>query len=192
VKGIVDCVRGIEQTDRPFMVVWEEFENWVENSESELLALLDGIQQVDNTIYIATTNYIDTIPERIKDRPSRFADVMEIGLPNATARRIFLEAKIHKTDNVDIAMWVNETEGLSIDHLKDLIISVLVLGMSFEKALEKVSRITSYDDGLSDDSPKVSLKARLRRNRKSNPSTSILEAALNQAPGYNECAKSSG
>lgn len=145
VRQIVQSVRAVEKNDRPFMVVWEEFENWVENVEGHLLNLLDGVEQVGNILYLATTNYIDRIPNRIKNRPSRFAEVIEIGLPNWKARKTFLEAKIHKTDNVNINYWVAQTEGLSIDHLKDLIISVLVIGTPFDKALEKV-RSMCVDD----------------------------------------------
>lgn len=194
VKPIVDCVRGIEQDDRPFMVVWEEFENWVENNEGDLLNLLDGIDQVGNTLYIATTNYIDQIPDRIKNRPSRFADVMEIGLPSAAARRTFLEAKIHKTDNVDLDMWVAHSEGLSIDHLKDLIISVLVIGIPFEKALAKARSISNEEYQQEEDTPNTPLSSRLRKASRVMAAQHYAPAvaSVNQAIAVDsaECAKS--
>src|SRR5271157_984327 len=114
VKQIVDQVREIEQIDRPFMIVWEEFEDVVENSEAKVLSLLDGISQVGNIIYLATTNYIQNIPTRIINRPSRFADVFEIGLPCAEVRKAFIESKLLKGDRVDINLWVESTEGFSI------------------------------------------------------------------------------
>ena len=137
VSDVVENIREIEGGSRTIMVIWEEFEKWTP-WESNVLDLLDGIDQVDNVIYIAPTNYIDKIPERIRNRPSRFANVIEVGYPSAEVRRIFLESKIHKEDNVDIAQWVEATEGMTIDHLKDLIISVLVLKVPFPSALEKL------------------------------------------------------
>jgi len=150
VKSVVEKVREIEQKDRPFMVVWEEFENVATHQESYVLSLLDGISQVGNIIYLATTNYIDSIPARIINRPSRFADVFEIGLPSANVRKLFLQSKLCKGDKIDVNLWVNQTEGFSIDHLKDLIINVFVLQMPFEHAIERMRKV-GEDDKESDE-----------------------------------------
>ena len=144
IRQAAEFVREIEKDNRPIMVIWEEFESWIDNREDDILSLLDGISQINNIVYLATTNYIDKIPERIRNRPSRFADVVEVGYPNGATRKKFFESKIRKEDKVNIAKWVEETEGLSIDHLKDLIISVLVLGISFEDAIEKMRNLP-YD-----------------------------------------------
>lgn len=146
ISHTVDFIRAIEKTDRPVMVIWEELERWVEDSEGDLLNLLDGTDQVDNIFYIATTNYIGEIPSRIRNRPSRFAEVLEIGPPNRELRRAFLSAKIHQDNDVDLNQWVEKTEGLTIDHLKDLIISVLVLGLSLDEAVLKLRTLEKEDN----------------------------------------------
>lgn len=146
IEPAVRSIREVEKTSRPIMVVWEELERWVQDCEGDLLDLLDGVNQVDNIFYIATTNYIETIPQRIRNRPSRFAEVIEIGPPNQQLRKEFLLAKIHEDDNIDIDEWVNKTGGLVIDHLKDLIISVLVLNIPIDDAIEKL-RTLDKDDG---------------------------------------------
>lgn len=149
VNTVVSKIREIEQDNRAVMVVWEEFEDWICDSKSSILNLLDGIQQIDNTMYVATTNYIDQIPQRIRNRPSRFANVIEVGFPTAEVRRIFLKSKIHEDDEVDLDRWVEMTQGLAIDHLKDLIISVLVLHLPFDESLKKLRNLgkeeTEYD-----------------------------------------------
>lgn len=145
VNMVVQNINTIEKTRRTFMIIWEEFEGTVHQHEAHLLNLLDGLTQVQNVVYFATTNYIDKIPSRIKNRPSRFADVVEIGFPNRASRKMFLENKLHKDDKIDIEKWADATEGLSLDHLKDLIISVCVIGLTFEQALEKVSKLRSDD-----------------------------------------------
>ena len=96
-------------SDRPIMVIWEEFENWVAGYEADILNILDGVHQVDNVFYIATTNYIQQIPPRIRNRPSRFADVIEIGPPSANLRKAYIEAKIHPDDKIDIKKWVKKS-----------------------------------------------------------------------------------
>ena len=117
--------------------------------------MLDGEMQVDNIVYVATTNYINKIPPRIKDRPSRFATVIEVGLPTPDVRRIFIENKTFPDENVDLDLWVKLTEGLTIDQIKDLIISVLCIGNDLKDTVSKLhetrdvkedSEIDYYDD----------------------------------------------
>lgn len=158
VCSIVDNVRGIEKDDRPFMIVWEEFERWVDKCEGDLLDLLDGVDQVDNAFFLATTNYIEQIPPRIRNRPSRFADVIEIGTPGPALRKAFIHAKVHRDDNVNLQEWVDKTEGLTIDHLKDLIISVLVLEVPLDDAIAKVRRMEQEDLLLGNGSKKSVLR----------------------------------
>lgn len=146
VKFVVSKIRAIEDSPRAVMVVWEEFEKWVYNDEAAILNLLDGIEQIDSALYIATTNYIQKVPQRIRNRPSRFADVIEVGFPTPEVRGIFLKSKIHEDDDVDLDMWVEATEGLTIDHLKDLIISVLVLKIPFDEALDKLRNMGKEDE----------------------------------------------
>jgi len=153
---IVDYVREIEKTDRPVMVVWEEFERWVDKCEGDLLDLLDGVDQVDNAFFLATTNYLEQIPPRIRNRPSRFADVIEIGPPGPSLRKAFIHAKVHRDDNVNLQEWVDKTEGLTIDHLKDLIISVLVLEVSLDDAIAKIRRMEQEDLLLGNGNNKLS------------------------------------
>lgn len=146
VSAVVSSIRGIEHTERPVMVVWEEFEEWVDNSEGDLLNLLDGAEQLGNMFYVATTNYIEEIPSRIRNRPSRFAEVVEIGPPNAELREAFIRAKIHPEDEININEWVEKTDGFTIDHIKDLIVSVLVLKVPFEEAIDKLNRLNNEDE----------------------------------------------
>jgi len=162
---VVDTVRSIEDTDRSFMVVWEEFENVVYHQEGVLLNLLDGVQSVPGVFYIATTNYIQQIPERIRNRPSRFAEVMEIGFPSRELRRAFLAAKIHKDDDIDVDLWADRTEGMSIDHLKDLIISVLVIGVPLDEAIIKLNNLESLGQPEEVNESANSLKVAMERMR---------------------------
>lgn len=146
VSRVASYVRGIENTGRPIMVVWEEFEQWVESNEGELLDLLDGVDQVDNVFFIATTNYLNEIPLRIRNRPSRFAEVIEIGAPDEALRRAYISAKVHDDDTIDVDEWVRMTEGLTIDGIKDVIISVLALGVPLDRAVEKIHHMDDDDD----------------------------------------------
>lgn len=65
--------------NNPIVVILEEFEpifTGFYDGETNLKNFLDGINSVDNCLTIGTTNYIERIPETIKDRPSRFKHVI--------------------------------------------------------------------------------------------------------------------
>jgi SpoVK/Ycf46/Vps4 family AAA+-type ATPase len=65
--------------NNPIIIIADEFERWARNYESEMKTFLDGVDSVDNLIFLAATNYIDKVPDTLKSRPSRFKIVAEIG-----------------------------------------------------------------------------------------------------------------
>lgn len=129
------------QGDVRMLAVFEEFEKILYSDEQGFLSLLDGEMQINNVVYVATTNYIKDIPPRIKDRPSRFATVIEVPVPDKETRRIFIESKTFPDENIDIDAWVKATEGMTIDKIKDLIISVLCIGVSLKDASARVKAV---------------------------------------------------
>lgn len=146
----VQIIREIQGSKR-VLVIFEELEKLLQAYEGEFLSLLDGELQIDNVVYVATTNYLNEIPPRIKNRPSRFATVIEIPVPDADTRRCFITSKVPKDDNIDVELWVKATEGLTIDHIKDLIISVLCIGIDLEEAVKKIHDMNSKNDFYDDD-----------------------------------------
>lgn len=141
-----ECVGLIKeiQGDIRILAVYEEFDSRL-NRDSSFLSLLDGELQIENVVYLATTNYIDRIPDRVKNRPSRFATVIEIGVPDAATRAAFIRGKI-KDEWINVDEWVKLTEGMSLDHLKDLIISVLCIGVDLHDAVSKLKTMNGAKD----------------------------------------------
>ena len=135
--SLVGTIRTIEPA-RQIMIVWEELDSILRGSEEILLSILDGELNIDNVVYVATTNYIDQIPDRIKNRPSRFATVVEIPAPDYQSRLQYLEAKLSLESGLDLSQWAKLTEGFTIDHLKDLIVSVLCLKLPLEIAVSRI------------------------------------------------------
>lgn len=157
---VMKCIREIEDKNIRCLVVWEEFDELLSHGESEYLSLLDGEMQIDNVVYLATTNYLDRIPARFKNRPSRFASIIEVGLPNEATRRAYLENKIYPEDQINLDEWVKATEGLTIDHIKDLIISVLCLDIPLTEA---VDRLKQFEYNKDEDSERENRRDRGRR-----------------------------
>jgi len=69
-------IRSIQ--DNPIIFLCDEFERFADRSESEMKNFLDGKDSVDNMLFLASTNYLEKVPNTLKDRPSRFRLVREI------------------------------------------------------------------------------------------------------------------
>ena len=128
------------QPDTPVVTIIEDIDGLCSSRwlETKLLNILDGAEQLDKIVYLATTNYPERLKARITNRPSRFDRRYEIKMPNAEVREAYIRAKLKPEDlpNVNMDMWVRETEEMTLSHIADLIKSVIVLGMSFEETIE--------------------------------------------------------
>jgi len=112
-KSFLETFRDVEP-DRKIMIVIEDIDVWFEyNDESEILGLLDGEIPLINTVVIATTNYPEKLPDRIKNRPSRFDRMTMIGNPDMEQRMIYVEQKATGLTQTQIKKWAKETEGYS-------------------------------------------------------------------------------
>jgi len=136
-------LREIEP-NRPIIVIMEDIDAIVqEYGEADLLALLDGELQIDNVVFVATTNYPERLDKRVTNRPSRFDEIIKIGMPSADARGVYLSAK-HPELRVDkerLKTWVDSTQGFSIAHLKEVIASVECLGRDFDETIKRLRQM---------------------------------------------------
>ena len=146
----------IVEPKRPIVVIIEDIDSVIERfGEAELLALLDGQLQVDNVVFLATTNYPENLDKRMTNRPSRFDLIKEVGFPSPDARKLFLEKKNPVLSAEDIDLWVDKTDGFTIAHLKEMIVYVECLGNTFEDALSKIRDM--IDNKLSSEGKKHKL-----------------------------------
>lgn len=108
------------------------------STETILLNILDGMGQMNNVVYLATTNYPEELADRIINRPSRFDRRYEITLPNEAVRRSYFEQILKPKDLKahDISLWVEKTDGLSIAHLREIVVSIIILGNSFDDTIK--------------------------------------------------------
>jgi hypothetical protein len=142
IKAYVEMVPKLRQIEpnRPLVVIIEDIDSVAGDSNystSVLLNILDGIKQIENVVYIATTNYPEKLEERITNRPSRFDRRYYVSPPSREVRKSYLENKIgdNKID-INIEKWLDDTEDLSMSHLKELFISVILLDNKYENAIE--------------------------------------------------------
>jgi len=138
----LQVLRTIEPT-RPILVMLEDIDSILDQyGEPTLLALMDGELQIDNVVFVATTNYPERIDKRFINRPSRFDLVKKIGMPNEASRELFLKTKnprLAQAEFVDeLNRWVAITNGFSIAHMKELIVSVEVFEVALESAAKRL------------------------------------------------------
>ena len=142
------ALRKIEP-NKPIVVIMEDIDSIIyQNSESEVLNILDGVNEVHKTLFLATTNYPEKLGARIMNRPSRFDKRFEIGMPKKSVRKMYFENLFQKApegDNLiktlDIGKWVQDSRGLSFAHLKELFTAVVILGDEYDKAIETLQEM---------------------------------------------------
>lgn len=109
------------QPDALIVVIFDEFDKVVDEDEEMLLRMLDSGEQRDNMVFLAATNYLESIPERVR-RVGRFPIVLEIGAPNHTAREYFFR-EIYPAGSLTedkVTALAEYTKGLYVDDLKEV------------------------------------------------------------------------
>jgi hypothetical protein len=136
------------QEDTPVVVIIEDIDSFLEMyNESEILNVLDGVNEVNKVVFLATTNYPEKLGARIVNRPSRFDKRFRIGYPSKASRRMYFEHLIGEGDenklkqkisdlNLDLDRWVEDTDEMSVAHLKELFIQVVIIGDTYEESIE--------------------------------------------------------
>jgi len=143
---------------RPIVVMIEDIDAIVErNGESNLLALLDGELQIDNVVFVATTNYPEKLDKRLVNRPSRFDEIIKIGMPSDAAREQYLKHKVPRlySSPEELKAWVAGTKEFSIAHLRESIISVECLGNDLNKTLKRLIRMNQIKVSSEDSGNKI-------------------------------------
>jgi hypothetical protein len=139
-QDILLKLREVEP-ERPVMCIFEDIEKLTENkeTESDLLSFLDGEKQIGNVINVATTNKPDLLEERLIKRPGRFDLIIGLNPPVEEARHAYLSRLFagHKTAE-EITMYAAETEGLGMAHLRELAVSMLAFGHTFESSVARM------------------------------------------------------
>ena len=123
--GFIQKVRKIQ--DNPIVVFIDEADKFFDkndNYESSFKTFLDGSDSIDNCFFMLTTNYIDKIPETIKNRPSRIKYAIEVeGIQDEKLIIKFLQQSFDKIDmKIDFSNEVSKMKGWTIDELKQWVL----------------------------------------------------------------------
>ena len=134
----LEALRRIEP-GRRLICIFEDIDEIISiHGEHQILALLDGENQVENIVNVATTNYPERLGARIVNRPSRFDERILVGMPSEAARRVYLRKVCASLAEEVLAKWIADTDGLSVAHLRELAASVLCLGQPYDAVLARL------------------------------------------------------
>ena len=145
------------QPETPIVVLMEDIDSIIEiNSESEVLNVLDGVNQIEKAVFLATTNYPERLGDRIINRPSRFDKRFKMGHPNPESRHLYLEfimggSEKVKEMQINLEKWVEDTEDFSLAHLKELFVAVVILGDHYDDALQTLMLMREENLSSNDD-----------------------------------------
>lgn len=146
-KAIPETFRIIEK-ERPIVIILEDIEGLCQSpsTETQLLNVLDGLDQLENVVYLATTNYIEHLKERIINRPSRFDRRIYVPFLNYEDRIFYFENKLKESDKkeTNIKKWAEDTEGMSVAHLAELIKSVIIFGSDYDETLSILKEMNDF------------------------------------------------
>lgn len=122
------------EPDRKIITITEDIDKKISGS---MLEYLDGYMSQDKVLNIATTNYLDRLPDTIKNRPSRFDTVLEIKGPGEAVRAAYLKRLFDRLGVTPDPRYVEQTEGFTFAELKELFVATQVLDQGFEATVER-------------------------------------------------------
>ncbi len=131
--GMVSAVAQMARVLAPSMVVIEDVDLIAEMRGLphtpagpllfDLLNEMDGLRDDCDVIFVLTTNRPDILEPALAARPGRIDLAVELPLPDADARRRLFElyARGLTLDGVDVARFVEQTDGVSPAYIKEML-----------------------------------------------------------------------
>ena len=137
------------EPDRKIITVIEDFERLAKDEyySALLLQILDGNEQLDSIVTIATTNYPESLEKRWTARPSRFNLVLEYKKPAKEVRRFYIYNKLKdggvdvdsEKVQADIERYVEKTEGYTFDFVKEVIQGIYIDDVDEETVFKRIN-----------------------------------------------------
>jgi hypothetical protein len=141
------------QPETPVVVIMEDLDEILKRQDEGLITnIMDGADEMHRIVFLATTNYPSELGPRIINRPSRFDRVIKINALSPENRELYLEHLLSKGGEEldfieDLDMWIDDTEGLSTAHIKELFTSVIIFGNEYDPT---IARLCAMKDQMSE------------------------------------------
>lgn len=160
----VSRICGMASDLSPTLLVLEDIDYIAEDRSNgsgmawmtiELMNRLDGLEEMNGVITIATTNLIEKLENAVKNRPGRFDKVITIPEPDASCRKKMIQKFTEKFSikEVNVDALVKKTKGMLGSYIKHLCEYAAILAIeesSFDS--EEIAIITEkhFEEALSE------------------------------------------
>ncbi|HSF26552.1 MAG TPA: AAA family ATPase, partial [Actinomycetes bacterium] len=117
----------------------------------QLLNEMDGLAEDADVVFVLTTNRADLLEPALAARPGRVDQAVELGLPDAAARRALLDLYRGQlqVDPTDLDRAAAATDGVTASFLKELLRrAALVAAEDAPGAIPVLLKGTHLDDAL--------------------------------------------
>lgn len=105
----------------PAIVFLEDVDSWLGNSATDVLKTeMDGLAQAAGILTVLTTNHHERLPAALLDRPGRFHDVLDFGLPDEGVRLRMVRRWLPDLAEADVDLAVRASAGMSGAHVREL------------------------------------------------------------------------
>lgn len=105
----------------PCVLFFEDIDNWIGPQTVDLMKTeMDGLTKSSGIVTIMTTNFPESLPEALIDRPGRFHDILKIDLPNDQVRKQMISKWVSGITGQQIQAAVERTKGYSGAHIYEL------------------------------------------------------------------------
>jgi len=134
------------------IMIFEDIDSLSDYRRSEFLNFIDGVKIIENTYFIATTNYPDRVDPALINRPSRFDRIFNINLPSKSSREKFLLKFFPNLNQQELQKYSNLTKNFSGAYFTELFKEVNVQNVSIEQAIKRLTKqirmckAKKYDD----------------------------------------------
>ncbi len=138
--GVIRHIRSIQ--DNPIAIFVDEFDRSIKSEENKYLTFLDGEDSFEKLVFIGCTNYLEEIPERIANRPSRIKYLYEINKFPCEVYEQYISSKmpdINKAILHEIAFKAADNN-MTIDQLKHVLIDYAIGGIKLDAAFALVKQ----------------------------------------------------
>jgi len=146
IRKVCKEIRNIQ--NNPIVMFFDEAEKKLREDEQNFLSFLDGIESVDNSIFLACTNFFNKIPKRIRERRSRVKIAIEIKSLPTEIYEDYIKTKVPTLSHNQMKKFafLAEDKCLTIDELKHAVIDFCVDGATMEEAIMEVKNYTEQED----------------------------------------------
>jgi len=145
-KSDVTRICDMAKSLSPTVLILEDIDYIAEDRDSgnnwiviDLMNKLDGLEEFNDVITVATTNKVDKLEDAVKNRPGRFDRVINIPNPDVTNRKNMIEKFIKHyecDDSLNVEVLADSTESMSGAFIKDLC-TTAVMHAIYENSLNK-------------------------------------------------------